>query len=169
MSSTNPSPLPSVESLTRYVDALHQQQQQVISKLTLAQQAATRPAMKAAPAPTKSVEALQAKVNDQLTGTQAIIQRASQTFGEALASGNVGIITGAGAMTAAALQHQANELNARRQELEASQTALQQYFQEQQERLKEITQRLQSSMDVVMELMRSYDQTAHRIASNIPR
>jgi Secretion system effector C (SseC) like family len=169
MSSTSPSPLPSVESLTRYVDALHQQQQQVISKLTLAQQAATRPAMKAAPTATKSVEALQARVTDQLTGTQAIIQKVSQTLGEALASGNAGIITGAGTMTAAALQHQANQLDASRQELQAYLTMLQQYVQFQQEQVKEIIQQLESATKTVMGLLDSYTQTTQRIASNISR
>lgn len=167
MSSTSPNPLPGVESLTRYVDALHQQQQQVISKLTQAQQAATLPAMKAAPAPAKSVEALQAKVTDQLTGAQAIIQRASQTFGETLASGNAGMLKGVGQMTAAALQLKVKELEASQRELQAWMSAQQEYMRSLQTNIEELIQRLQGGQKTVEELLAQYQQTAFRIASNI--
>jgi hypothetical protein len=74
-------------------------QQEAISKLTPAQHPATLAAMKTAPSPGKTLEALQAKVSNQLTSVETTVHRISQMVGEALATGDAAIVEGALEMT----------------------------------------------------------------------
>jgi hypothetical protein len=89
MSSSGPMPRPGAEELTRYVDALRRQQQEMATKLTLAQQQAAKTFLtKTPPAPGMTTEALKVKLNDQLTTLATTVQR-QQALGEALTKGDM--------------------------------------------------------------------------------
>jgi hypothetical protein len=99
MSSIGPTSQPGAEFLARSMDVLRQQQQEMIQKLTLAQQQAAKSVTelaKASPSPRMTMEILQAKVNDQLTALTTTVQRQQQTLKEAYTKE----ASAAGAMTA---------------------------------------------------------------------
>jgi type III secretion protein F len=85
MSSTGPSPQRGVELVTRSMDVLRRQQQETLRALTLAQQqAAETVAIKTPPSPQMTIEALQARLKDQV----ATFTTTFQALGQAVAQGN---------------------------------------------------------------------------------
>jgi hypothetical protein len=87
MSSTDPTRLPGGGTYwTAYLDAVRQQQQAVIDRLTQAQrQVAKLAAMKTPPSPVTTVQDIQAKLNDQLATTSTAVAQGSAAFAAAVA------------------------------------------------------------------------------------
>ena len=169
MSSINPSPLPGAESLMGSLDALRQQQQQMISKLVEAHQEATLAAMKAAPAPGKTVAALQAKLTDELTSLQTMVHRTSQTVTDALATGDPAIVKGAFEMTQAALQLKAKELEAGRRELQTFLDERQTSINVETSQLQRMVDKRSQMFDMLSRIIAKYNETARGILLSIGR
>ena len=110
---------------------------QVAAGLVLAGQPG---AMKMPPLPGMTTEALQARLNEQLTKTTTTMQRQQQALTEALASGDISAAVLA--VTIAGAEAVEEQLRAEIQQLKAQRDTLSQYHQQQLLQLQQMQQRL---------------------------
>jgi hypothetical protein len=97
-------------------------------------------AMKTPPLPGMTTEALQARLNEQLTKTTTTMQRQQQALTEALASGDISAAVLA--VTIAGAEAVEEQLRAEIQQLKAQRDTLSQYHQQQLLQLQQMQQRL---------------------------
>lgn len=162
MSSTGPIPQPGAEFWTRSMDVLRQQQQEMIQKLTLAQQQVAKPVpMKTPPSPGVTTEALQAKLNDQITTMTTTMQRQQQALTEALAKGDIaagvaGVMIG---QAQGALQLREQEL----QTLKGQLDSLSQLQQQEMLRLQRLKQQYDEAASMMSNMLKKQQDMANSI------
>jgi flagellar biosynthesis/type III secretory pathway protein FliH len=170
MSSTGPIPQPGAEVLTRYLDILGQQQQEMIQKLTLAQQQAAMPVpMKTLPTPGLTAEALQAKLKDLLTTLTTTVQRQEQALREDRASGGVTAFQAGWnvAQTQGALELTMQELQALKVQLDTLRSRLEEQRRLDQMKLDLLNRSYAQALDMASTVTQNVNQLKDDIIANI--
>jgi hypothetical protein len=173
MSSISPIP-------QQYLDVLGQQQQEMIEKLTLAQQQAAQQvagqpmagqpvAMKTLPAAGLTAEALQAKLKDLLTTLTTTVQRQEQALREDRASGGVTAFQAGWnvAQTQGALDLTMQELQALKVQLDALRSSLETQRRLDQMKLDLLRQTYAQIVNTVSTMTQNVDKVKNDIISNI--
>jgi hypothetical protein len=167
MSSTGPIPQSGAGFWTQHVNVLRQQQEEVIKRLTLAQQQAAKlAAMKTPPSPGLTPEALQANVNDQLNTMRTTVQQTYQTVGEALAQGNATVATGALETLQATLTNSVQELKAQQSRVEALLKWLEQKMQADRVSPQQTLQGLREGTELFIRMVNETSQARDTILKN---
>jgi hypothetical protein len=170
MSSTGPIPQPGAEVLTRYLDILGQQQQEMIEKLTLAQQQAAIPVpTKTLPAPGLTAEALQAKLKDLLTTLTTTVQRQEQALREDRASGGVTALQAGWniAETHGALDLTMGELRTLKGHMDTLQSRLDEQRRLDQMKLDNLKQSYAQALNTASTVQQKFNELKNSIISNI--
>ena len=127
--------------------------QQAVQQLAAGQVLASQPgAMKTPPLPGMTTEALQARLNEQLTRTTTTMQRQQQALTEALASGDI-----SAAMLAVMIgraEAVEEQLQAEVQQLKAQRDMLSQYHQQQMLYLQQMQQRLDETASMTSTMVK---------------
>ena len=170
MSSTGPIPQPGAEALARYVDVVRQRQQEAIRQLTLAQQQAAKPvASTPPPAPGMTVEALLAKLNDQLSTLTTTVQRQERDLREGLAGGYLTTFEAGWnvAQTRGALDVTMHELDAIRVQIDAKMKDLETQRRLDQIKLDQLKDVYAQVRDLASVVVQSFDQLKEDILRNL--
>jgi 2-oxo-4-hydroxy-4-carboxy--5-ureidoimidazoline (OHCU) decarboxylase len=166
MSSIGPIPQPGAEFWTRSMDVLRQQQQEMIQKLTLAQQQAAKPVpMKTPPLPGMTTEALQARLNQQLTTMTTTLQRQQQALTEGLAKGNISASL-AGVMAGRA-EATAEQLRAEMELLKGQIDMLSQLHQQETLKLQQLADRYNEAFSLMSNILKTQHDTTKSIIQNM--
>jgi hypothetical protein len=148
------------------MDVLRQQQQAMIQKLTLAQQQAAKPvAMKTPPSPGMTTEALQARLNEQLTTMTTTLQRHQQALTEGLAQGNIS--AGLAGVMAGRAEATAEQLRAEMELLKGQIDMLSQLHQQETLKLKQLADRYNEAFSVMSNILKTQQDTTKSIIQNM--
>jgi len=166
MSSIGPIPQPGAEFWTRSMDVLRQQQQEMIQKLTLAQQQAAKPVpMKTPPLPGITTETLQARLNQQLTTMTTTLQRQLQALTEGLAKGDIS--AGVAGVMAGRVEATAEHLRAEMELLKGQMDMLSQLHQQQTLQLQQLTNRYNEAFSAMSNMLKSQQDVTQSIIRNM--
>ena len=169
MSSTGPIPQPGAEFWTRSMDVLRQQQQEMIQKLTLAQQQAAKPVpMKPPPLAGMTTEALQARLN-QLTTMTTTLQRQQQALTEGLGKGDIaaglaGVMAGRAEATA---EHLRADMDLLIGQLKGQMDMLSQVTQQETLRLQQLANQCNEAYSVMSNVLKSQQDVTQSIIRNM--
>ncbi len=181
MSSTGPIPQPGANFWTQPMEFVRQQQEEMLKKLTLAQQemakqqtahqqvaqpqAAPPVAEKTSPSPGMTTEALQARLNDQLTTMTTTLQRQHQALTEALAKGDVSAAMAA--VMIAQAQGATEQLRAEAQKIKAQVDSLSALHQQEMLKLKSLVNKSNEAASMASNITKSYQDMTNKIIQNI--
>jgi uncharacterized protein YsxB (DUF464 family) len=165
------------------MELVRQQQQEMIQKLALAQQqvakqqaaqqqAAQPIAMTTPPLPGMTTQAIQARLNEQLTTMTTTLQRQQQALAETLTQGDVSTavaVVMAGRVQAMdeLLRAKAQEFKTEAQRLRRQMEELSQYYQTETVRLKELMNQYNEAASLASNMTKSYQDMTTSIIRNI--
>jgi hypothetical protein len=186
MSSTGPIPQPGANFWTQPMEFVRQQQEEMIKKLTLAQQevakqqtaqqqvaqpqaaqpqAALPVGMKTWPSPGMTTEALQARLNDQLTTMTTTLQRQHQALTEVLAKGDLSAAMAA--VMIAQAQGATEQLRAEAQKIKAQVDSLSALHQQEMLKLQSLMNKSSEAASMASNITKSYQDMTNKIIHNM--
>jgi hypothetical protein len=173
MSSIGPIPIPDAESLTRSLDILRQQQQAAaqqqaagaLQSAVAQQQAAQQLAMKTPSLPGMTTEALQARLNEQLTTITTTLQRQQQALADTLARG--GVTAGVAGLMIGQAQGAAEQVRAEMQQLKSQMDLLSQHQQQETLRLQQMKQQFDQAFSSLSNMLKAHHDAAKNVIQNI--
>jgi hypothetical protein len=147
--------------------ALQQAAQQLAAGQVAAGQVLTGQlgAMKTPPSPGMTTEALQARLNEQLTKMTTTLQRQQQAVTEALGKGDLS--AGVAGLMIGQAQGAAEQVRAEMQSLKTQIDAVSNYQQQEMLRLQQMKQRLDEAANLMSNVAKTHQDMANKIIQNI--